>query len=113
MIVNHAHSHHPSRAVFYRSIVDWSRVDAMVSRLPLDQRPEVLELVMSCLDHAVMECVFHRLDVDRHHTFLVLCQDRYHDEGLLEWLKQHIDDIESELSSIIDRTKTQIDQVLE
>lgn len=99
--------------VYYAPLVRWEIVEEIILLVEPDDREEVQKLVIGSIDHIVMETVLIHLDKEHHQEFLEKARDSYHDEGVLEWLKEKSHGIEDALKSVIRETKASIRALLE
>jgi hypothetical protein len=100
------------KQVFYRSLVRWNIVDEIVFLTEPDEHQHSRRLILDTLDHAVLEAALAELSEDEHEAFLALCKDKFHEEDLLVWLAERVENIELKLSEAIQQTKQEIRAVL-
>mgnify|MGYP006921612378 CR=1 FL=1 len=99
--------------VYYAPLVRWEIVEEIIFLVDPEDQEEVQKLVIGSIDHVVMETVLIHLDKEYHQEFLEKAQSSYHDEGVLEWLKEKSEGIEDVLKSVIRETKASIRTLLE
>lgn len=99
--------------VYYAPLVRWEIVEEIILLVEPDDREEVQKLVIGSIDHIVIETVLIHLDKEHHQEFLEKVRDAYHDEGVLEWLKEKSHGIEDALKNVIRETKASIRTLLE
>lgn len=100
------------RNVYYAPLVRWERVEEIIMLVPEDERDEAEKLVISSIDHVVIETVLIHLDKEHHDEFMKKIHDAYHDPSVLDWLKEKVGDIEEKLKNAISQTKSSIIQLL-
>jgi len=100
------------RNFYYAPLVRWERVEEIIMLVPEDEREEAERLVISSIDHVVIETVLIHLDKQHHKEFMQKIHDAYHDPSVLDWLKDKISDVEEKLKNAISQTKTSIIQLL-
>lgn len=101
------------RNVYYRSLVKWEVVEEIILLAEPHEKAEVTKLMMGSLDHVVMETILHHLDKKHHQEFLEMCAHRYHDETLLDWVKEKAEGVEEAVREAIAQTKASIKKLLE
>lgn len=110
--MNHAPVPNPTRTVYYHSLVRWNVVDEITFLTEVEEHVHVREYILKSLDVVVMETVLHTLPREHHETFLEKVVTEYHDESLLDWLESHVTDIREQLQVTIQKTKTEIKELL-
>lgn len=100
------------KTVYYRSLVRWEIVDEIVFLTDPLEQSEARELILKTLDHAVLEAVLDVLPREHHETFLERLEREYHEEQLLNWLEEHHAQIRDHLRIVIQRTKSEIREVI-
>lgn len=98
--------------VYYASLVRWEVVEEIILLVDPEERDEVQKLVIGSIDHIVMETVLLHLDKEHHQEFLEKIHNSYHDEGILDWLKEKVHGIEEILTFIIRETKSSIRDII-
>ncbi len=101
------------RNVYYAPLVRWERVEEIIMLVPEDERDEAERLVISSIDHVVIETVLIHLDKEHHEEFMQKIHDAYHDPSILDWIKEKAGDIEEKLRNAIVQTKSSIRSLIE
>ena len=101
-----------SKNVFYHPLVRWEKVDEIVFLLEPHEHTQTREMIGKTLDHAVMTTVLEHLPREHHEEFLLICQDRFHDETVLIWLEERANGIQEKLRLTIQSTKAEIRTLL-
>lgn len=80
--------------IFYDDLVDMDKVSAKIKKIARtsEEREELYGLVDEIVHHKVIGCILDRLPEQHHQEFLTNFGERPHDEGLLIYLKERIED---------------------
>lgn len=96
--------------LFYDRVIEiesiWAELDGM--ELDEGQKEELREIIDDILRHKIMDRILETLPEDHHEEFLELVHKRPHDEGIVDYLKEKIEDIEDRLKLAAREFKTEL-----
>lgn len=99
-------------SVFYTELVRWNRVDELVFLHSPEEHVEARALIITVLDHVILDTVLTHLPEDDHTDFLLLCQEKYHEPSLLAWLEERVTEIKEYLRAAIQQAKLELAEEL-
>lgn len=102
-----------SSQVFYRSLVRWEKIDEIIFLTPPAHHVEIRQMVLEALDHVVLETALEYLEDENDHiVFLSRCETEFHDEILLDWLRDKHPPLPDLLQRAIRSTKKELRTLL-
>ena len=97
---------------FYHSLSEWTEIEQLLNMLHPSEQEEARRLVNHTLDYAVHHAVLHHLPTEHHETYLHICIERHHDEGILHWLEEKVQGIREILVSVLKVIKEHLLEIL-
>jgi len=95
---------------FYKRLVKIDEFDTIFEKheLALKEKEELVLMVKDTIHHRVVETVLTHLPEENHKEFLKTFTKKPHDEGILDVLKEKIEDIEEKIKKAVENVKTEI-----
>lgn len=77
-----------------------------------EEREELWALVDELIHHRVVGCILDRLPPEHHHEFLDKFAKAPHDDGILGFLKERVEDIEEAIVGVVKKLGEEIKEEL-
>lgn len=90
-----------TKKIFYSHLVVWDDFDQ-------DHHQQIQEI----LDLVVIDAILDKLHQDHHHDFLILVNDAYEDQSILDWLENKIAGITDHIKQAIFSATQEIKEIL-
>jgi len=95
---------------FYRSLIQIDEFNNIFEKeeLAVEEKEELVLMVKDTIHHRVVETVLTHLPEEYHKEFLKTFTKKPDDEGILNALKEKVEDIEEKIKEAVEQAKSEI-----
>lgn len=73
---------------FYDHLLEWELTHDLLAHFEELEHELAAQEMLNAIDHAINQAILDQLDRELHQEYLELCQQKYHDPSVLDWIQE-------------------------